>query len=114
MHRENSLNTLACQKRDNTTMGHKMLLHTDMKVLKEYKKLLSGGKTKDTLVAYYISFISETEYKPVEQKHTVFISGGLKDRTMKATKDEHLDISELREEANTRLLHASVAAKYPT
>ena len=32
---------------------------------------------------------------------------------MKSTKDEHLDISELREEANTRLLHASVAAKYP-
>ena len=32
---------------------------------------------------------------------------------MKATKDEHLDISELREEVNTRLLHASVAAKYP-
>ena len=35
------------------------------------------------------------------------------DRAIKATKDEHMDISELREEANTRLLHASVAAKYP-
>ena len=113
MYRENSLNTLACQKRDNTTMGHKMLLQTDMKVLKEYKKLLSGGKTKDTLVAYYIYFIAETEYKPVEQKHIVFISGGLKDRTMKATKVEHFDISELRKEANTRLLHATVAAKHP-
>ena len=31
---------------------------------------------------------------------------------MKATKDKHLDISELREEANTRLLHASVDEKY--
>ena len=30
-------------------MGHKMLLQADMKVL-----LLSGGKTKDILVAYYI------------------------------------------------------------
>ena len=42
-------------------MGYKMLLHADMNVLKEYKKLLSGGKTKDTLVAYYTSFISETD-----------------------------------------------------
>ena len=42
-------------------MGHKMLLHADMKVLKEYKKLLSGGKTKDILVAYYTNFLSETD-----------------------------------------------------
>ena len=42
-------------------MGHKMLLHADMKVLKEYKKLLSGGKTKDTRVAYYTNFITETD-----------------------------------------------------
>ena len=34
-------------------MGHKMLLQADMKVLKEYRKLLSGGKTKDNLVVYY-------------------------------------------------------------
>ena len=34
-------------------MGHKMLLQADMKVLKEQRKLLSGGKTKDNLVAYY-------------------------------------------------------------
>ena len=34
-------------------MGHKMLLQVDMKVLKEWRKLLSGGKTKDNLVAYY-------------------------------------------------------------
>ena len=42
-------------------MGHKMLLHAAMKVLKEYKKLSSGGKTKDTLVAYYTDFITETD-----------------------------------------------------
>ena len=48
-------------KRGNTTMGYKMLLHADIKVLKEYKKLLSGGQTKDTLVAYYIDFKSETD-----------------------------------------------------
>ena len=43
-------------------MGHKMLLHADMKVnlLKEYY-LLSRGKTKDTLVAYYTDFISEMD-----------------------------------------------------
>ena len=36
-------------------MGHKMLLQADMKVhvLKEKRKLLSGGKAKDNLVAYY-------------------------------------------------------------
>ena len=44
------------QKRGNTTMGNKMLLQTDMVVLKEKKKLLSGGKTKDNLVAYYTDF----------------------------------------------------------
>ena len=42
-------------------MGHKMLLQADMKVLKEWKKLLSGGKTKDNLVAYYTDFIIETD-----------------------------------------------------
>ena len=47
------MNTLVCQERGNTTMGHKMLLQADMKVLKEYRKLLSGGKTKDNLVAFY-------------------------------------------------------------
>ena len=89
-------------------MGHKMLLHADMKVLKEYKKLLSRHPC-----SLLHQLHTRNGYKPVEQKHTVFISSGLKDRTMKATKDEHLDISELRDEANTRLLHASVAAKYP-
>ena len=79
-----------------------MLLHADMKVLKQYKKLLSGGKTKDTLVAYYTNFISETDTNQLNT-NIVFISGRLKDRTMKAATDEHLDISELREEANTRL-----------
>ena len=33
----------------------------------------------------------------------IFISGELKDRATKATNDEHIDISELREEANTVL-----------
>ena len=61
MYRENSLNTLACQKKRQHHDGTKMLLHADMKVLKEYKKLLSGGKTKGTLVAYYTNFISETD-----------------------------------------------------
>ena len=42
-------------------MGHKMILHADMKVFKEYKKLLSSGKTKDTLEAYYTNLISETD-----------------------------------------------------
>ena len=42
-------------------MGHKMFLPADMKVLKEYKKLLSGGKTKDNLVAYYTYFIIKTD-----------------------------------------------------
>ena len=47
------MNTLVCQrKRGNTTMGHKMLIQADMKVLKEYRKLLSDGKTKENLVAY--------------------------------------------------------------
>ena len=49
------------KKEATTTMVHKMLLHADMKVLKEYKKLLSGSKTKDTLVAYYTNFLSETD-----------------------------------------------------
>ena len=47
------MNTLVYQKRGNTIIGHKMLLQADMKVLKEFRKLLSGGKTKDSLVAYY-------------------------------------------------------------
>ena len=47
------MNTLVCQKRGNTTIGHKMLLQADMNVLKEKRILLSGGKTKDYLVAYY-------------------------------------------------------------
>ena len=47
------MNTLVCQKRGNTTMGHKMLLKANRKLLKEYRKLLSGGKSKDNLVAYY-------------------------------------------------------------
>ena len=34
-------------------MGHKMLLQADMKILKEKRKLLAKGKTKDNLVAYY-------------------------------------------------------------
>ena len=34
-------------------MGHKMLLQENMKVLKEWRKLLSRGKIKDNLVAYY-------------------------------------------------------------
>ena len=42
-------------------MGHNMILHADMKVFKEYKKLLSRGKTKDTLEAYYTNLISETD-----------------------------------------------------
>ena len=42
-------------------MGHKMLLQADLKVLKEYTKLVFGGKIKDTLVAYYTNFISETD-----------------------------------------------------
>ena len=63
-----------------------MLLHADMKVLKEYKKLLSGGKTKDTLVAYYTDFISETDTNQLN-RNLVFISGGLRERTMKATRD---------------------------
>ena len=53
MYRENSVNTLVCQKRANTTMGHKMLLQENLKVLKEWRKLLSRGKIKDNLVAYY-------------------------------------------------------------
>ena len=65
---------------------YKMLLHADMKVLKEYKKLLSGGKTKDTLVAYYTDFISETDTNQLN-RNLVFISGGLRERTMKATRD---------------------------
>ena len=52
-------------------------------------------------------------YNLIEQKNTNFISGVLKDRAIKATKDEHVDIPDLREEANRRLLHASVAAKFP-
>ena len=47
------MNTLVCQKRGNTTIRHKMFLQADMKVLKELRKLLSGGKTTDNLVAYY-------------------------------------------------------------
>ena len=35
MYRDNSLNTLVCQKRDNATMGHKMLLQTDIEELKD-------------------------------------------------------------------------------
>ena len=42
-------------------MGHKMLLQADMKVPKEYEKLLSGGKSKDNLVAYFTDFIIETD-----------------------------------------------------
>ena len=43
------MNMRVCQKRGKTTMGHKMLLQEDMKVLKEKKKLLSGGKLRTTL-----------------------------------------------------------------
>ena len=42
-------------------MGHKMRIQTDVKVLKEQKKLLCGGKTKDNLVAYYTDFKIETD-----------------------------------------------------
>ena len=34
-------------------MGHKLLLQADVKVIKEYRKLLSRGTTKDNHVAYY-------------------------------------------------------------
>ena len=37
-------------------MGHKMLLQKDVKVVKELNKLLSRGKTKDNLEAYYTDF----------------------------------------------------------
>ena len=60
MFKEKSLNTLACQKRGNAALRHKMLLQADMKVPKEWKKLLSRGKTKDTLASYYTIFIIET------------------------------------------------------
>ena len=76
-------------------MGHTMLLQAEMKVLKEERKLLSGGKTKDNLVAYYTGAAKS-------QLNRNFISGGLKGRAIKAIKDEHMDISELREKANTR------------
>ena len=74
-------------------MGHKMLLQENMKVLKEWRKLLSRGKIKDNLVAYY----TDTDKSQLNR-----LCGGLKDRAIKAIKDEHMDISELREKGNTR------------
>ena len=79
-------------------MGHKMLLQADMKVLKEKRKSLSGGKTKDNRVAYYTG----SDKSQLNRNITIFISDGLKDRAIKATKDEQIDISELREKAYTR------------
>ena len=44
----------------------------------------------------------------------IFISDGLKDRVIKVTKDEHMDVCEMQcsqEEADTRIvLHASIAS----
>ena len=63
MYRENILNTLVCQTRGNTTMGHKCFYKQT-----EYEKLLSGGKTKDNLVAYYTDFIIETDKNQLNRK----------------------------------------------
>ena len=67
-------------------MRHKMLLQADMKVPEEWGKI-SGGKTKDTLAAYYNNFIIETAKNQSNmQQQTIFISDGLKDRAIKVRK----------------------------
>ena len=71
MYWENSVSALVCQKRGNTTMGHKMLLHADMKVLKEKRKLLSRGKTKDNLVAYYTDTDKSQLYRNIQSSSVV-------------------------------------------
>ena len=102
MYKENSLNTLPCQNRGNTAMGHKMLLvQADMKVFKEWDKYLEA-KLRTPLQQLY----NRNNYRSVEQKQTIFISSGLKDTAIKATKDEHIDISKLQKEANSRMLLA--------
>ena len=108
MYKENSLNTLPCQNRGNTAMGHKILLQADMKVTNELDKYLDA-KLRTPLQQLY----NRNNYRSVEQKQTIFISSGLKDTAIKATKDEHIDFSKLRIEANTRMLHASVVATCP-
>ena len=56
----------------------------------------------------------ETAGNQLGTNETIFISGRLKDRAIKVTKDEHMAVCELKcnqEEADTRMaLHASVAA----
>ena len=89
-----------------------MLLQADMKVPREWKKkLLPRGKTNNNLAAYYTKFKIKTAKIQSNRNKKIFISCGLKDRVIKATKGEFMDISELQEEANTRMLHASVAEK---
>ena len=104
------MNTLVCQKRGNTTIGHKMLLQADMNVLKEKRILLSGGKTKDYLVAYYTNTDKSQLNRNIQSSSVVY-------RRTEPSKRPKMSIwtSQSYERKRTQgRIHASVAAKCPS
>ena len=52
-------------------MGHKTLLQADMKVLKEQRELLSGGKAKDNLLAYYTDTVKSQLHRKIQSSSVV-------------------------------------------
>ena len=104
---ENSLTFQTRQKRGDTGIYHNVHIQSEIVILKEWKKFLARGEYKANLAAYYTNFIIENAGEELNAGETFFLSGGLKEKAYKFTKDEASEYSPLhsnQEEADTRII----------
>ena len=111
---ENSLKQQTRQKRGDTGIQHKIHIQSEIAIPKEWKKFLTRGENKENLAAFYTNFIIENAGEELNEGETIFVSGGLKEKAYRVTKDgttEYQSLKSNQEEADTRIiLHTTVVS----
>lgn len=113
---ENSLKLQTRQKRGDTGTSHKIHIQAEIPIPKEWKKFLARGENKENLAAYYTNYVMENASEDLNEEETVYLSGGLKDKAYKVTKDDtsqYLPLQSNQEEADTprMILHAVISSR---
>ena len=102
-------------KRGESDRGIVYHIQTGISIPPNWKQFLTKGENKTKLPMFYTEYMVENEGATLDEKHSLYISGGQVDKVVKITKEDTLEVEALKsnhEEADTRIVvHAKTAAQ---